>query len=114
MGYLSLVTNGGRLSAWSPTVADRQARSVMAFEDTGLPSITLRIRGVLSLDVGMENLLTKVWSMNAIPDAPQSMSAEVTIDFLSIATVIGTTKCSPERRDSSTDMYATENADKDK
>jgi hypothetical protein len=62
----------------------------------------------------MENLLTKAWSMNAIPDAPQSMRAEVTIDFPLIATVIGITKCSPERRDSSTDMDATENADKDK
>jgi hypothetical protein len=42
------------------------------------------------------------------------MRAEVTIDFPSTAIVIGTTKCSPERRDSSTDMDATENADKDK
>jgi hypothetical protein len=72
------------------------------------------MRGVFSLEVGIENLLTKAWSMNAIPDAPQSMRAEVTIDFPLIAIVIGTTKCSPDKRDSSTDMDATENADKDK
>ena len=114
MGYLSLVTNKGRFSTWSSTVANRQARSVTAPEDTGRPSITSRIRMVLSLEVGIENLLTKAWSINAIPDASQSIRPEVTIDFPLTVIVIGTTKCSPERRDSSTDMNATENADNDK
>ena len=95
MGYLSLVTNKGRFSTWSPTVANSQARSVTTPEDMGRPSITSRIRGVLGLEVGIENLLTKNWSMNAIPDAPQSIRAEVTIDFPLTVTVIGTTKCSP-------------------
>ena len=95
-------------------VAERQARSLSADEDTGWPSMTSRMRGVLSLEMGVKNLPTKAWLMNAIPDAPQSIRAEVMIDFPSMAIVIGTTKCLPKGRDSSTDMDATENADKDK
>jgi len=36
----------------------------------------------MSFEVDMEYLLTMIWSMNAIPEAPQSMKADVRIVLL--------------------------------
>jgi len=56
------------VSFWSPTDTGKLEIFVMTLEETRLLSIISRMFYILSLKLGIEYLLTKVWLMNVISE----------------------------------------------
>jgi len=111
-GYCpNFVVNIGSCSLWSCIFMPTLAIWVISPDSLGLPSITLTCFVAFGSSRGIWWWRAKSWSINAMPVAPQSISAFIGISWLFTVNVQVITKCFPSFDPSNTSTLLTDNCE---
>jgi len=98
----------GNCSLWSWIVIPTWAICVISPDSEGIPSMTRSGRFSFNSWSGIWWWWAKSWSINAMPIAPQSISACVGISWLLMVNVQVITKCLPSIDSSNTSTFPTD------